>query len=305
MDPRILNMIHKYGKFYSNALDRYDNNGKVGCDVCNRTSLSQCYGWEEFDVCKKCYLKAFPDTVIPGTKVSTKVSTKIPYSARTKMMDSQFIMEGESYPRTKMRDSQFTTNMRDSQYLCTTDMRDERYSRATRMKDHMFGKKEDSMRAKREKEKKRLSDYEDPDIRIPADGDYTHASFMMDSQYMGKSKSKGKKNDGVLPGYDDDVIDSQFGDLTLMRDSQFDETATRMRDSQFAKKDNDIDPWFRPNNLRQPGVDTFRDTKSNTRINIKRDDDGDDKDDDMAGYDTYANNRRSKFVADDNYGTNN
>ena len=222
MDPRILNMIKKYGKKYDNAVERYcdDNSGDVKCDVCGRAPLIECYGWDEYDVCTQCYEKAFPDPTKPTAPVK-------PVECRT-----------------QMRDVQFTTNMEDTQF--TTDMEDSRY----------YEERQQRRKEKKAKEQKRLADYNDPSVANIVNSEEPAATYMVDSQFSPN-------------------VDSQFAS-------------------------DDVDPWYRPNNVRINDGSSLH-IEENTRVGATHDNDVEDSDRDMDGYNNHANNRRGKFVADDSY----
>jgi len=255
MDPRILNMIKKYGKKYDNAVERYcdDNSGDVKCDVCGRAPLIECYGWDEYDVCTQCYEKAFPDPTKPTAPVK-------PVECRTQMRDVQFT--------TNMEDTQFTTNMEDTQF--TTDMEDSRY----------YEERQQRRKEKKAKEQKRLADYNDPSVANIVNSEEPAATYMVDSQFSPNVDSQFSPN-----------VDSQFSPNV---DSQFSPNV----DSQFAS--DDVDPWYRPNNVRINDGSSLH-IEENTRVGATHDNDVEDSDRDMDGYNNHANNRRGKFVADDSY----
>ena len=98
---------------------------------------------------------------------------------------------------------------------------------------------------------------------------------------------------------EDDPSDTDRGDNGLGTLS----FATDTRSKSRSKNNNnieDVDPWFRPNNNNNVDQNVLE-NNMNTRISAKHDDDIDEVDVELDGYDNYADNRKSKFIPDDRY----
>lgn len=54
MDQTFVNICTK-GKYYYPANEHYNNEGIVNCDRCRKTNLTDCFGYEDKDLCMQCH----------------------------------------------------------------------------------------------------------------------------------------------------------------------------------------------------------------------------------------------------------
>lgn len=66
------------------------------------------------------------------------------------------------------------------------------------------------------------------------------------------------------------------------------------------KNDNSVDPWFRPSYVEQP-ISIMDDAAANTRINRDKDDDMDDNEEEHRDLASFADTRRVRFIANDDF----